>query len=121
MTNHPYEIIDVHLHAWWAGEGTGPITDPRPDQIYEINEQVFSDTLAQMDALGIRCGVLCGPNNITVEWCRRAPGRFIASWMPNPSVADQEVPRFIQAIEEQGSADWESLFHNTPDSPQMIS
>ncbi len=97
-----YEIIAVHLHAWWAGDGIGPINDPRPDQTYEINEQVFSDTLAQMDTLGIRCGVLCGPNNITVEWCRRAPGRFIASWMPNTSVADQEVPRFIQAIEEQG-------------------
>jgi predicted TIM-barrel fold metal-dependent hydrolase len=102
MAAHSYEIIDVHLHAWWAGEGMECITNPDPDKIYDINEQVFSDTLAQMDACGIRCGVLCGPNNITLEWCRRAPGRFIPSWGPNPLAIEQEVSLFSQAIETQG-------------------
>jgi len=100
MVTNQYEIIDVHLHAWWVGETVEPLFEP--NQTYILNEKVFSDTIAQMDSLGIRCSVLSGPNNLTIEWCRRAPGRFIASWQANPYVPDQEVSLFLQAIETQG-------------------
>ncbi len=62
MITHQYEIIDVHLHSWWKHVPVDPCLDPH--QTYVMDEQVFSDTLAQMDNLGIRCGVVSGPNNI---------------------------------------------------------
>jgi predicted TIM-barrel fold metal-dependent hydrolase len=97
---NPFEIIDVHMHAWWTG-GLEALFDPHAPTT--VDEQVLKDTLAQMDQLGIRPGVISGPNNVTSEWCRRAPGRFIASWMPdpNPSDSDEEAARFTHAIETQ--------------------
>jgi uncharacterized protein len=102
MITHPYEIIDVHLHSWSIGGVTEAMFDPY--KLYPVDEQVFSDTLAQMDSLGIRVGVISGPNNVSVEWCRRAPGRFIASWWPmiGSSTPYIEAERFTEAIETQG-------------------
>jgi len=97
----PFEIIDVHMHAWWTG-GMEALFDPHAPAT--VDEQVLRDTVAQMDQLGIRQAVLSGPNNATAEWCRRMPGHFIASWFatPNPSDPDEEAARFTEAIEQQG-------------------
>jgi uncharacterized protein len=97
-----FEIIDMHLHAWWEGGGSEAVFDPH--QLYNLDEQVFLDTLSQMDNLGIRVGLISGANNVTAEGCRRAPGRFIALWWPKFESyhPDEEVERFIQAIEVQG-------------------
>ena len=101
MTTGQFEIIDVHLHAWWIG-GMKAYDEPHKPAV--LDEKVFNDTLAQMDQLNIRYAVLSGPNNVTVEWCRRVPGRFIASWLPsaNPVNSDEEAARFTEAIETQG-------------------
>jgi len=79
MTTDPFEIIDVHLHAWPV-EGIGACFASHVPATSD--EQVFKSTLAQMDKLGISQGVLSGPDDVTAEWCRRAPGRFIALWYP---------------------------------------
>jgi len=101
MTTDQFEIIDVHLHAWWIG-GMKVYDEPHKPAV--LDEKVFNDTLAQMDQLNIRHAILSGPNNVTVEWCRRVPGRFIASWLPsvNPGNPDEEAARFIEAIETRG-------------------
>jgi predicted TIM-barrel fold metal-dependent hydrolase len=101
MVADQFEIIDVHLHAWWIG---GMKAYAAPHKLAILDEKVFADTLVQMDQLNIRHAVLSGPNNVTVEWCRRVPDRFIASWLPsaNPSDPDAEAARFIEAIETQG-------------------
>jgi len=101
MAADPFETVDVHMHAWWTG-GLEALFDPHA--LTTLDEQVFQDTLAQMDRLGIRPGVISGPNNVTAEWCRRASGRFVASWMPDPNPSDPqgEAARFTEAIEQQG-------------------
>jgi len=101
MSADPFEIVDVHMHAWWTG-GLEALFDPHAPAT--LDEQVFKDTLTQMDQLGISRGVLSGPNSVTAEWCKRAPGRFLASWMPRlgPSHRDEEAARFTHAIEIQG-------------------
>jgi predicted TIM-barrel fold metal-dependent hydrolase len=101
MTTDQFEIIDVHLHAW-AAEGMGPIFDPHMPTT--MDEKVFADTLAQMDALGIRHALLSGANHLTVEWSRRAPGRFIPAWWPPlcPEDPEAEAARFLEAVETQG-------------------
>jgi len=101
MATNPFEIIDVHLHAWWVS-GTGAFDDPHKSAV--LDEKVFSDTVAKMDQLNIRYAVLSGPNNVTVEWCRRVPDRFIPFWLPsiNPFNPDEESARFTDAIETQG-------------------
>ena len=101
MTMNQIEIIDVHLHAWFEEDITMLLT---PQTSATLNQQVFKDTLAQMDELGINQGVLSGPNNVTVEWCKRAPNRFIPAWIadPNPSDPEEEAARFMDAVENQG-------------------
>jgi predicted TIM-barrel fold metal-dependent hydrolase len=101
MATDRFEIVDVHLHAWWIG---GMDLFNKPHEPAMLDENVFTNTLAQMEQLNIRYGVLCGPNNVTVEWCRRVPDRFIASWYPyeNPADPDEEATRFTEAIDSQG-------------------
>lgn len=105
MSMNEIEIIDVQLHAWFE-EDTEEDTPTlfTPHKPATINEQVFKDTLAQMDALGISQGVLSGPNNVTIEWCQRVPGRFIPAWMvdPNPADPEEEAARFVDALDNQG-------------------
>lgn len=100
MGTDQFEIVDVHMHAWFEEKGA-IFTPHRPAT---LNEKDFQGTLAQMDELGISQGVLSGPNNIAAEWCRRAPGRFIPLWMPDPAPADGEAEavRFVEAVEQQG-------------------
>ena len=101
MVADPFEIIDVHLHAWGVG---GMKTYGEPHKPALLDERVFNDTLAQMDQLNIRYAVLSGPNNATVEWCRRVPGRFIPSWSPSVDASDpeEEAVLFTEAIENRG-------------------
>jgi hypothetical protein len=88
------------MHAWPA--------DDRllfaPQEPGDMNLQVFEDTLAQMNKLGISHAVLSGPNYVTAEWCRRAPHRFIASWMANlkPDDPEAEAACFAEAVDTQG-------------------
>jgi uncharacterized protein len=100
MPTDGFEIVDAHLHAWF-NEPMGALL--KPGGSFTFNEKVFTETLAQMDALGIGQGVLSGPNNVTLEWCKRAPGRFVASWhvdnLPDPA---QEADRFVDGIENHG-------------------
>lgn len=102
MTTNQFEIIDVHQHSWSIGGVTEAMYDPH--KFYTVDDQVFSSTLSQMDNLGIRIGVISGPNNVSVEWCKRAPGRFIASWWPmiGSSTPCIEAERFKEAIETRG-------------------
>jgi predicted TIM-barrel fold metal-dependent hydrolase len=97
----PFEIVDVHLHAW-STVGMDVLFGPHKP--VPLDETVFQGTLAQMDQLGICHGVLSGPDNVTLEWCERAPGRFIPFWTPHPDFADpeEEAARFAEAIETQG-------------------
>lgn len=99
MTTDQFDIVDVHLHAWF----NEPTALHHPHEAATVNEKVFENTLAQMDKLGA-LGVLSGPNDVTVEWCRRAPGRFIAAWFasPNPPDPDAEAARFVSAVDNQG-------------------
>ncbi len=101
MTTDQIDIIDLHLHAWFEEDISALAT---PHNFATLNQQVFADTLAQMDELGISQGMLSGPNNVTVEWCKRAPNRFIPAWyaVPNPSDPDEEAARFADAVENQG-------------------
>jgi len=101
MNPDQFEIIDAHLHAWPV-EGIGACFAPRAPAI--ADEKVFNDTLAQMDRLGIKQGVLSGPDDVTIEWCRRAPGRFIPLWYPtvNPGDPEDEAARFVEAVDTQG-------------------
>jgi len=101
MAAAQFEIVDVHLHAWWRG-GMEAYDEPHEPAV--LDETVFDATLAQMDQLNVRHAILSGPNNVTAEWCRREPDRFIASWIPsaNPSNPDDEAARFTEAIEGQG-------------------
>lgn len=96
------KVIDVHLHAWWEGDQVDPLLNPNQPAI--LDERVFTDTLAQMDQLGIAYGVISGPNNVTAEWGRRAPGRFILSWMPSLLADDPEAEagKFEAAVKTQG-------------------
>ncbi len=100
MTTDQFSIVDTHLHAW----PTDFNLMFNPHEPGETDLQVFTDTIAQMDALGISHAVLCGPNCVTVEWCRRAPHRFIPSWMTNLAPADPEAEaaRFAEAVDTQG-------------------
>jgi predicted TIM-barrel fold metal-dependent hydrolase len=95
------EIIDVHLHAWWVG-GWEVLFNPHGPAV--TDEQIFADTLAQMDALGISKSVLSGPNLVTLDYCRRAPDRFIPIWGPDWHLTDRvgEEARFEEAIEAHG-------------------
>jgi predicted TIM-barrel fold metal-dependent hydrolase len=101
MVADQFEIIDVHLHAWCIG-GMKAYAEPHANAL--LDEKVFTGTLAQMNQLNIRYAMLSGPNNLTVEWCRRVPGRFIPSWSPsvNPSDPDEEAAQFAEAIQTQG-------------------
>ncbi len=101
MAADQFEIIDVHLHAWWKG---GMKAYDEPHEPAELDETVFNDTLEQMDQLNVRYAILSGPNNVTEEWCRRVPDRFIASWIPSANLSDpdEEAARFTEAIENRG-------------------
>ena len=101
MNQDQFGIIDVHLHSW-PPEGFSLLFAPQ--QPTTLDEKVYADTLAQMDALGISQAVLSGPNNLTLEWCRRSPGRFVACWYPspNPSDPEEEAAQFTKAVETQG-------------------
>ena len=101
MATDQAAIIDVQLHAWFEEDMPAILTPHKPAT---LNQQVFTDTLAQMDAMKISQGVLSGPNNVTAEWCKRAPDRFIPSWMadPNPSDLEEETARFVDAIDNHG-------------------
>lgn len=102
MTTDQFEIIDVHLHAWSSGGMEFIFVEPHKPDI--LDEKVFNDTLAEMDRLNIRYGVLSGCDNVTLEWCRRAPGRFIPSWGPSVHLSDpdEEAARFVEAVQTQG-------------------
>jgi hypothetical protein len=105
MNPDQFEIIDAHLHAWPAGGMAPYLSAPHaPASFGTTNEKVFEDTLSQMGRLGIRQGVLSGPNNVTVEWCNRAPGRFIPCWDPclDPLDPEAEAAQFAEAVETQG-------------------
>jgi predicted TIM-barrel fold metal-dependent hydrolase len=108
MATGQFEIIDIHLHAW--PKDMNDLHYPHKSSI--LDQQVFDDTLAQMDDLGISQGVLSGPNNITAEWCLRAPHRFIASWLPDPVILnpDEEAEKFKDAIDNQGFRGLGELF-----------
>jgi hypothetical protein len=110
MNKAHLEIIDIHLHAW--SKETHDMYYPQKQAI--IDQQVFDDTLAQMDSLGISQGVLSGPNNLTAEWCNRAPHRFIASWLPDSVILnpEEEAEKFIDAIDNQGFRGLGELFTN---------
>lgn len=100
MTTNQFEIIDVHMHAWSSRE-MEYVFEPHKTDI--LDEKVFNDTLAAMDQLNIRYGVLSGCDNVTLEWCRRAPGRFIPSWDPSAHLSDpdEEAVLFAEAIQTQ--------------------
>jgi predicted TIM-barrel fold metal-dependent hydrolase len=108
MTADSFHLIDIHMHAW-PTEFTNLFY---PHKIAVIDEQVLENTLAQMDTLGISQGVISGPNNVTAEWCQRAPHRFIASWLPDSVILqpEEEAARFIDAIENQGFRGLGELF-----------
>lgn len=108
MTTERFEIVDIHMHAW-PKETTNM---HYPHRLAQLDQQVFDDTLAQMDALDISQGVLCGPNNVTAEWCSRAPQRFIASWLPDSVILnpDEEAEKFKEAIDNQGFRGLGELF-----------
>jgi len=108
MVTGPLEMIDVHMHAW--PKDTNDLHYPHKLSI--LDQQVFDDTLAQMDNLGISRGVLSGPNNITADWCNRAPNRFIASWLPDSVILnpDEEAEKFKDAIDNQGFRGLGELF-----------
>jgi predicted TIM-barrel fold metal-dependent hydrolase len=101
MATDRFEIIDVHLHAW-PEEGIGACMAPRDPAT--TDEQIFEDVLVQMDRLGIRQSVLSGPDTVALEWCRRAPGRFIPLWYPGVQLGDpeEEAARFADAVDTQG-------------------
>jgi predicted TIM-barrel fold metal-dependent hydrolase len=101
MPTDLFEIVDVHLHAWCINQME---TISQPHKPAVLDEKVFNDTLAQMDQLNICCGVLSGADNVTLEWCRRAPGRFIPSWDASipPSDPGEEAVLFTEALETQG-------------------
>ena len=103
MSTPRRDIIDVHQHslATPSGAGGGVL---RPHEPAEFQPQVFADTLAEMDRLGITHGVISGPNSITAEWARRAPDRFIPAWMTDPNISDPdlELARFTEAVEQKG-------------------
>ena len=100
MTPQQFAIVDTHMHAW--------PTDMRmlfsPHEPAAMDLQVYNDTLTQMDTLGISHAVISGPNCVTTEWCRRAPHRFVASWMANLKSDDPEAEaaRFAAAVDTQG-------------------
>ena len=100
MISQQFAIVDTHMHAW--------PTDMRmlfaPHEPAAMDLQVYNDTLAQMDTLGISHAVISGPNCVTAEWCRRAPHRFVASWMANlePDDPKAEAARFAAAVDTQG-------------------
>lgn len=108
MVTDQSEMIDVHMHAW--PKDTNDLHYPHRLSI--LDQQVFDDTLAQMDNLGISHGVLSGPNSITAEWCSRAPDRFIASWLPDSVILnpDEEAEKFKDAIDNQGFRGLGELF-----------
>jgi uncharacterized protein len=101
MNSDQFEILDVHLHAW-PSEGMSACFAPRAPATSD--KRGFKDTLAQMHKLGISQGVLSGPDDVTAEWCRRAPGRFIAFWYPAVNLVDpeEEAAHFAEAVDTQG-------------------
>jgi predicted TIM-barrel fold metal-dependent hydrolase len=86
MTTDRFDIVDIHMHAW-PRETTNL---EYPHKLAALDQQVFDDTLAQMDILGISQGVISGPNSVTAEWCNRAPHRFIASWLPDSVILNPD-------------------------------
>ena len=105
MTTEQFEILDMHMHSW-AADGMAPyFSAPHAPCTYgKLDETVFAVTLSLMNELGICQSVLGGPNNVTLEWCQRAPGRFIPYWWPclDPLDPEDEAAQFSEAVETQG-------------------
>ena len=106
MNPDQFKIIDTHIHAWTTGGMTPYLSNPHaPAAFGALDKKVFKDTLDQMDQLGICQSVLSGANNnVTLEWCQRAPGHFIPSWCPclDPLDPEDEAAQFSTAVETQG-------------------
>ena len=75
-------IIDMHMHAFpatWSEEHIPFNVITGNSSTASTGDQLFLETLSQLDSYNIRLAVLSGPLANVNEWMAAAPGRFIGA------------------------------------------
>jgi uncharacterized protein len=90
------KVLDAHLHAYepekdpptdWVENGFGAFRD-WPGTYVRTSAELEARTIQEMDAAGVRLGLLSHYNRAVRKWVADHPSRFLPSYFPSPTVGD---------------------------------
>lgn len=92
----PGKVFDAHLHAYepekdppsdWVENGFGAFRD-WPGTYVRTSAELETRTVQEMDAAGVRAGLLSHYNPQVRKWVANHPSRFLPSFFPSPTIGD---------------------------------